>query len=95
MFADVGPFRFQATSWNANRFVSLQGKEAPAVENLSLNMTISGASGGAVAIVGWPTVQEAEDDAGQSRLLDRPEGGRAGLRRTHVPASGFDAAPCN
>ena len=74
LFADVGPFRFQATSWNANRFVSLQGKEAPAVENLSLNMTISGASGGAVAIVGWPTVQEAEDDAGQSRLLVGPKG---------------------
>ena len=74
MFADAGPFRLQATSWVSNRTVSLQGTQAPPFEYLSLNLMLYGDSRNAVAGVGFPGLQEAEDDAGASRFIDPPMG---------------------
>ena len=73
MIADAGPFRLQAMSWTSNRTMILSGKEPTAIDRLSLSLALQGRGDG-VAGVGPLSFQEAEDDAGQPRLMDQPPG---------------------
>jgi WD40 repeat protein len=67
--ADAGPFRLHAMSWVSSRIMMLNGKGPTATDRLSLNLGLLG-SDDAVVGVGPIALQEAEDDAGQSRLPD-------------------------
>ncbi|HVS35519.1 MAG TPA: hypothetical protein VMS17_08055, partial [Gemmataceae bacterium] len=78
IFADAGPFRVQAGQWLFNRTVTLSGKEPATTEFLNLNLMLLGDPSAAVVNLEVPSLLEAEDDGGQSRLIDRAQGAPPG-----------------